>query len=728
MSQLVQYTPSNFPHGFVQTLTGNSGGPVAPTAGNIDLLGDGTYITVVGNPSASTLTIELIGGGSFATSFPTDSGTAVPLVGVLNIFGGISGRDINTSGSGNTIHVNLNNAITLGDLSALAANAGAVTAVTGDVIITAGDLTLPNTNAAGNQGIIKFGGNRFISNYGTGNTFVGAASGNTSLTVGSAVSNTGVGTNALQSLTSGTGNTVFGQNAAPLITSGTYNTGVGGGIFLSLTTGSDNNAYGASALQSIVSAEFNNCMGNGVLANLTSGNYNCVFGDSGGFNYTGAETANILFNSRGVLGENNVLRIGAATGTGTQQLAKAFISGINGVTASNAVMVTINSSTDQLGVAAIPTGTVTSITAGTGLTGGTITTTGTIALSVPVSIANGGTNATSMATTDGVVYFDGTRLVTTAVGTATYVLTSNGAGNAPTFQTIPASGITTINGDTGSVTGSTVSIKGLSTAGSSVSFAGSGTAMTLNTTDSLSNTIIGKGAGNASVSGSVNTALGFAALHGLTSGTDNLALGETSLNLVTSGAGNVGAGSYALGQLLTGTGNVCIGTAAGYGYTSSETGNIVIGASNAGIGTTGESNVLRIGGGTGTGNGQINASYISGISGITVTGTAVLVSAANQLGIAVSSAKYKENIKDMGSASDNILKLKPKTFTYKDSSEIRYGLIAEEVAEIYPNLVVYDQNGDPQTVMYQELPSLLLNELKKALKRINVLEKKLEEK
>lgn len=90
-------------------------------------------------------------------------------------------------------------------------------------------------------------------------------------------------------------------------------------------------------------------------------------------------------------------------------------------------------------------GTVTSISAGTGitLTPNPITTTGTVALTVPVSIANGGTNATSFTNTDGVVYFDGTRLVDTAVGTLGYVLTSNGAGMAPTFQAIAADGAVT---------------------------------------------------------------------------------------------------------------------------------------------------------------------------------------------------------------------------------------------------------------------------------------------
>ena len=98
-------------------------------------------------------------------------------------------------------------------------------------------------------------------------------------------------------------------------------------------------------------------------------------------------------------------------------------------------------------------------TAGTGLSLSSNSTTLQYSLSVPVAIASGGTNATSMANTDGVVYFDGTKLNTTAVGTTNYVLTSNGAGNAPSFQAVSTSGaVTSVNqGNNISITGTTTS-------------------------------------------------------------------------------------------------------------------------------------------------------------------------------------------------------------------------------------------------------------------------------
>ena len=140
-----------------------------------------------------------------------------------------------------------------------------------------------------------------------------------------------------------------------------------------------------------------------------------------------------------------------------------------------------------------------------------------------------------------------------------------------------------------------------------------------------------------------------------------------------------------------------------------------------------QNNTLHIGSGTGTGNQQLNAAYISGIQGITVTGSAVLVSSTDQLGVAVSSRRFKDNIADMRDVSSPILDLRPVTFNYKvgDDKSGQTGLIAEEVAEIMPSLVVYDKEGLPQTVKYHELPSLLLNELQKAVRRIEYLEDKL---
>lgn len=401
------------------------------------------------------------------------------------------------------------------------------------------------------------------------------------------------------------------------------------------------------------------------------------------------------------------------------------------------------------------------------------TSTLTISITNPIPIANGGTNATSMATTDGVVYFDGTRLVTTAVGTATQVLTSNGAGLAPTFQ--PAGGgggVTSITGNSGGALTGALTLTGGSSGGT---FAGSGTTLTMSfaelnlpDTSSSSSGLIningvpflhkfgaatnafGGGAGNFTLSGpiattgfgegslaglttggtnsSYNTAMGYNCLTAVNSGFYNSFVGAQSGLFMTTAQNNSGIGTNAGILLVSGTDNCFFGTNAGNALTSSESSNILIGSGVSG--TVSTSNLLRIGAGTGTGTGQQNQCFISGIQGISVTGTAVLVSASDQLGIAISSERYKEDIEDMDDYSDEIMDLRPVTFNYKQEPNAEYksvGLIAEEVQEVMPNLVIKDKEGLPMTVRYLDLIPMLLNEVQKLKKTIDKLEQRLEE-
>lgn len=239
------------------------------------------------------------------------------------------------------------------------------------------------------------------------------------------------------------------------------------------------------------------------------------------------------------------------------------------------------------------------------------------------------------------------------VGTSGQILTSNGAGALPTWQAAPASGIQTINGDTGSVTGSTVTFNANSQAGSSVKFTGSVATMSFNVTDTLDNTLIGKTAGNGTLSGQFNTmigenvghslttgnensGIGYGAMAGITTSATNIAVGYTALNALTTGnGGNVALGSGALNLLTTGARNVCVGVAAGNSYTTSESDNILLNN----VGTIGESNTLRIGGGTGTGSRQLAKAFISGIDGVNVGSVArVVTEASDQLGTAIITA------------------------------------------------------------------------------------------
>lgn len=341
-------------------------------------------------------------------------------------------------------------------------------------------------------------------------------------------------------------------------------------------------------------------------------------------------------------------------------------------------------------------------------------------------------------------------------GVSGQVLTSNGNGVAATFQNAGSgSGIATIDGDSGSVTGSTVSIKSASTAGASISFTGSSTAMTLNVTDSNNNTYFGLSCGTSSSSptnagfgnlalrdlsggsgqnacfgygagaqittSSANTAIGYSALIGVAAGSGNTAVGATSLfTLGSSGTNNCAFGIGTLYSLATGSYNLALGRNAGENYSGSESSNIVI----ANNGVASENNVIRIGT-QGTSSGQQNTCYIAGITGSTVTGTAVLCSTSGQLGTISSSKRYKENIAPVPE-NLSVLDLEPRQFNYiwSKDKEIKYGLIAEEVKEKFPYLCFLNEKGEPESVNYHELPTLLLHEIKKLKKEIDELKNK----
>ena len=251
------------------------------------------------------------GGAGINTLTPDTGGAVTPVANNINIFGT---HGINTSNAGNpTMNVSINNAITLGDLAVIGTGSNALSCTTGDINIASGNLKLPNTSAGLADGVILFGGNRFISNYGTQNTFVGQVSGNATVT---GMQNTGVGTSALSALSSGEFNVAAGNGSLDNLTTGTYNTAVG----------------------------------QTALTELVTGSYNTAVGYNAGLNYTGAENSNILIGNKGVVGESNVIRIGNATGVGNENQNSCYIQGIYSQTVSNAKAVMIDSVTGQLGV------------------------------------------------------------------------------------------------------------------------------------------------------------------------------------------------------------------------------------------------------------------------------------------------------------------------------------------------------------------------------------------
>ena len=204
----------------------------------------------------------------------------------------------------------------------------------------------------------------------------------------------------------------------------------------------------------------------------------------------------------------------------------------------------------------------------------------------------------------------------------------------------------------------------------------------------MANTASGINALINNSSGNYNTATGSDAMQSNNAGNLNTALGEGALIDNTTGNGNLGVGSDAGSNLTTGDNNIDIG--------------------NPGVAA--ESSTIRIGT-----PGTQTMAFIAGISNSSVIGTALVVSSSGQLGIEMSSARFKRDVHDMGATSDGVMKLRPVTFHYKQDpqGERQYGLIAEEVARLYPELVSYGPDGKPQTVRYLELTAMLLNELQK---------------
>ena len=209
------------------------------------------------------------------------------------------------------------------------------------------------------------------------------------------------------------------------------------------------------------------------------------------------------------------------------------------------------------------------------------------------------------------------------------------------------------------------------------------------------NTAVGYGALGHDNSGGVNTAVGQFALNGNTTGNDNTAIGNGALSVATNGGNNIAIGVDAAGVVSGGSNNIHIGS----------------------LGASGDSGIIRIGG-TAAIDGYTQTSFFaSGIYGVNLGGSAVSITSSGQLSSPSSSRRYKEDIQDMGETSRGLMDLRPVTFRYKKAAEdgskpLQYGLIAEEVAEVYPDLVVY-KNGQPDAVQYQMLPSMLLNEVQK---------------
>jgi len=244
-------------------------------------------------------------------------------------------------------------------------------------------------------------------------------------------------------------------------------------------------------------------------------------------------------------------------------------------------------------------------------------------------------------------------------------------------------------------------------------------------TDGIENTATGADALMRNTTGSANTATGAEALFG-TTGNNNTGTGFGALAANFTGDGNTAIGRSALG-ITTGSGNTALGTNAGNALTSGNL-NIDIGADV--IGVAGESNTIRIGANLPETPGA-SACHIGGIYNQSVdpaTASSMAIDASGKLGTTVSSRRFKHDIKPMDKASEAILALKPVTFHYK--SDVKntpcFGLIAEEVAGVNPDLVVRNKNGEIWSVRYDQVNAMLLNEFLKARRQIDAQQKQID--
>jgi trimeric autotransporter adhesin len=507
------------------------------------LLGEGT--SPINQTAAGTNGQVLIGANSADPAFATLTSTG----GTITFSPGANSLNLEVTGGS--------------AIDTIAGNSGSATGTTvtittgaskaqGTALFTGSGSTLTETftTATGNNTGIGLSALDSLT-AGTGNTAFGSGALNL-LTV--AVDNTAVGYQALQANVSAANNTAVGYQAlTALVGSGGNgaNTAVGMNSMKAMTSGVNNTAIGYGSLTGATTAGENAAFGFNVFPSLLSGTYNMGMGINSGTGYTGAESSNIIINAPGNLGESNVLRIGTATGTGVQDLAAAYICGIQGVSiGSVASVVTI-----------------------------------------------GGTNANQL----GSATIAGSTGITVAPGAGTITISSTNG--------LP---ITTIDGNTGTATGATVTITtGASKAQGTALFTGAGSTLTQTfTTATGNNTGLGLSALDSLSTGTANTAFGSAALNLTTTGMENTAVGTQALQnnvsaiantavgyqalaaaIGNSGLGsNTAVGSLALSGLTTGTSNTALGDAAGFSIT---TGNNNIAIGNPGVAAT--SNTIYLG-------------------------------------------------------------------------------------------------------------------------------------
>ena len=436
--------------------------------------------------------------------------------------------------------------------------------------------------------------------------------------------------------------------------------------------------------------------------------------------------------------------------TGTQAATTVALVGgasaVNVATATTAANAATNANTASTIVKRDASGNFSAGTITASLAGNATTATSAGSVTGMVGVANGGTGATTLT---GYVKGSGTSTMTasatipstdiTGLGTAATLNVGTGNNNivqlngSAKLPAVDGSQLTNVN-LISDATRSTKAGTGALAVNSAVDNTAVGNSALILNNSGDGNTAIGSGAlaknttagWNTAVGGyalgkqadvgaaqyySSNTAIGYASLGNNKptfsgDGKDNTAVGAFSLDFNTTGIKNTALGFYALSLNTTGSNNIGIGN---WAARNLNTGNYNIDIGNSGV--AGDSATIRIG------DANQTKTFIAGIRGVTTgsaTGIAVLIDANGQLGTVSSSIRYKEDVNDMGDLTSRLFGLRPVTFRYKTQpAAVHFGLIAEEVDQVMPELVVRGNDGQIETVAYHELTPMLLNELQK---------------
>jgi YVTN family beta-propeller protein len=680
----------------------------------------------------------------------TDNNTAVGFqalaantTGASNTGIGFSALCFNTTGGGNTalglgalFNTNVSNNTAVG-VNALGQSQGNNNTAVGYYALDANNMTGTDCTAVGYQALLAntANGNTAVgsgalaaSTSGGGNTAVGyhaltgmtgSQAGNTAVGYEAAAApasgssaftaigyqalkvnasgywSTAIGAGALSTSTGGVSNTAIGFGVMRAIVVGNYNVGVGGHVEFTtnytlglLTSGSNNVAVGTAALASVTTGTDNTAVGHNALRDNTASTNtavgsNALVSNTSGASNTGIGFSALYYNTTGAA--NTALGLGALFNTNVSNNTAVGVNALGQSQGNNNTAVgyyaldannMVGTDCTAVGYQALLANTAVGITGvGSGALAANTSGTGSTAVGYHALLSATGNNNTALGYAAGDAIVSGTD--NTAVGY-----------NALTANT--ATGITGVG--SGALAANTSGTENTAV----------GREALRDNTDGTLNTAVGYQAllvckTIAADSGIFDTAVGAEALVANTTGMSNTAVGAKALWTNAIGHNNAAVGHGALSS-CTGTSNTALGYSAGFNCTSGSS-NVYIGANMSGVA------------------GESNACYIASINGQTSTsGVVVYVNSSDKLGTSTSSARFKENIVTIpDSNTDKFMQLRPVSFTYKEDASklLNYGLIAEEVEPIYPEMIYYGKDGLPFTIRYQFLDGIFVHEIQK---------------